>query len=71
LIQGWPRPLEQELKRLHKEEGIPYEIEKLDKKKNVKVKVNNPELVKRLRDFASKHENTNQGDLGNYNVSSM
>ncbi|TBO42245.1 hypothetical protein [Pedobacter kyonggii] len=49
---GLAKALEQELKRLHQEEGIPYEIEKLDKKKSVSVKVNNPELVKRLREFA-------------------
>jgi len=49
---GLAKALEQELKRLHKEDGIPYEIEKLDKKKSVNVKVNNPELIKRLRKFA-------------------
>lgn len=48
---GLAKALEQELKRLHKEEGIPYEVEKLDKK-GVSVRVNNPELVKRLREFA-------------------
>lgn len=49
---GLAKALEQELKRLHKEEGIPYEVEKLDHKKGVSVKVNNPELAKRLREFA-------------------
>lgn len=49
---GLAKALEQELKRLHKEEGIPYEVERLDNKKGVIVKVNNPELVKRLREFA-------------------
>jgi len=49
---GLAKALEQELKRLHKEEGIPYEVEKLDQRKGTKVKVNNPELVKRLREFA-------------------
>ena len=53
---GLAKALEHELKRLHKEEGIPYEIEKLDKKKGMSVKVNNPELVNRLREFASKHK---------------
>lgn len=57
---GLAATLEKELKRLNKEEGIPYEIEKFDKKKRVNVKVNNPELIKRLRDFASKHENTDK-----------
>ncbi|MBB2144586.1 hypothetical protein GM921_03760 [Pedobacter sp. LMG 31464] len=49
---GLSKALEQELKRLHKEEGLPYEVEQLDKKKGVNVKVNNPELIKRLRAFA-------------------
>jgi len=49
---GLTKALEKELQRLHKEEGIPYEVEKLDKKKGVNVKVNNPELMKRLREFA-------------------
>lgn len=53
---GLAKALEQELKRLHKEEGIPYEVEKLDKKRGVSVKVNNPELVKRLREFAEGYE---------------
>ncbi|MCX3267480.1 hypothetical protein [Pedobacter agri] len=53
---GLTRALEQELKRLHKEEGIPYEVEKFDKKRGVSVKVNNPELVKRLRAFAEGYE---------------
>lgn len=53
---GLTRALEQELKRLHKEEGIPYEVEKFDKKRRVSVKVNNPELVKRLRAFAEGYE---------------
>lgn len=53
---GLAKALEQELKRLHKEEGIPYEVEKLDKKKGVNVKVNNPELVKRLREFAERYK---------------
>jgi hypothetical protein len=49
---GLAKALEQELKRLHKEEGMPYEIEQLDKKKGKSVKVNNPELIKSLREFA-------------------
>jgi len=54
---GLAKALEQELKRLHKEERIPYEIEKLNKKKGVNVKINNPELIKRLRDFAEGYKN--------------
>ena len=49
---GLAKALEQELKRLHNEEGMAYEVEKLDKKKSANVKVNNPDLVKRLREFA-------------------
>lgn len=49
---GLAKALEQELKRLHTEMGIPYEIEKLDKKKGKPVKVNNPELIKALKEFA-------------------
>ena len=52
---GLTKALEQELKRLHKEEGLPYEIEQFDKKKGVNVKVNNPELIKRLMEFAEEY----------------
>ena len=52
---GLAQALEQELKRLHKEEGIPYEIEKVDKKKGKSVKVNNPELIRKLREFAEEY----------------
>lgn len=53
---GLAKALESELKRLHKEEGIPYEVEKLGKKRGVNVKVNNPKLVKKLREFAEGYE---------------
>lgn len=53
---GLAKALETELQRLHKDEGIPYEIEQLDKKKGKKVKVNNPELKKRLREFADRYK---------------
>jgi len=49
---GLAEAMERELKRLHKEEGLPYEVEKLDTKKGKSVKVNNPELIKRLKEFA-------------------
>lgn len=49
---GLTKALEQELKRLHKEEGLSYEIEQLDRKKGKSVRVNNPELIKRLKEFA-------------------
>lgn len=52
---GLAEALEKELRRLHKVEGIPYEIEKPDTKNGVKVKVNNPELIKKLKEFAYKY----------------
>lgn len=54
---GLAKALEQELKRLNKEEGIPYEIEQTDIKKRVNIKVNNPELIKRLKVFAEAFKN--------------
>ena len=52
---GLAKALESELKRLHKEEGIPYEVEKLDKKKGISVKVNNQEIIRRLKEFAAEY----------------
>jgi hypothetical protein len=49
---GLAKALQGELRRLHKVEGLPYEIEKFDTKKGKNVKVNNPELIKRLKRFA-------------------
>jgi len=57
---GLAAALQKELKRLNKEEGLPYEIEKFDKKKGVNLKVNNPELVKRLREFAERYKKENK-----------
>ncbi|KQM65197.1 hypothetical protein ASE74_10015 [Pedobacter sp. Leaf216] len=53
---GFAEALESELQRLNKIEGISYEVEKFDKKKGGTVKVNNPELVKRLRKFAEAYK---------------
>jgi len=47
--------LEKELKRLIKVENIPYEVEKFDDKKGKIVKVNNPELIKKLKVFANSY----------------
>jgi len=55
LNTGLAKALEAELQRLHKDEGIPYESKKFDKKKGINVKVNNPELIDRLREFADKY----------------
>jgi len=52
-ITGFAKSLESELQRLNKVEGIPFEVEKFNKKKGIIVKVNNPELLKKLRDFAN------------------
>lgn len=52
---GFAKALEEELRRLHKIEGIPYEIERPDAKKGKNVKVNNQDLIKRLRQFAEKY----------------
>ena len=52
---GLAQALEKELERLHKLENIPYEIERLDRKKGKTVKVNNPELIKALKEFAERY----------------
>lgn len=49
---GFAKVLEEELRRLHKVEGIPYEIEKFDEKKGANIKVNNPDLIMRLKKFS-------------------
>ena len=51
---GLAKALE-ELQRLHKVEGIPYEVEEFDEKKGKNVMVNNPKLIKVLKDFAKKY----------------
>jgi hypothetical protein len=56
---GLAQALEKELRQLHKVEGMPYEIEKFDTKKGGNVKVNNPELIKRLKEFADKYKINN------------
>ena len=53
---GLAKALEEELKRLHQEERIPYEVEKLDKRKGLTLKINNPELIKRLKEFAEAYK---------------
>lgn len=52
---GLAKALEEELRRLHKKEKIPYEIEKTDKETGKKVMVNNPKLMKLLKDFAKQY----------------
>lgn len=53
---GFAKALQEELRRLNKIEKIPYEIEKINEKTGKSIKVNNPELIKTLKEFAKKHE---------------
>lgn len=52
---GLALALEKELKRLHTEEKLPYEI----KQKDSQVVTNNPELMKLLRKFADNYKKEN------------
>lgn len=54
---GLALTLEKELKRLHKEERMEYEIDVFDKRKKKIVKVNNPELVKKLKEYLYRLKN--------------
>ena len=54
---GLAKALQQELDRLHKSENIPYEIEQINETTGKIIKVNNPKLIKALKEFAKKHEN--------------
>ncbi len=53
---GLARAANSELERLHKEEGIPYEIDEYDEKTKKTVKVNNPILIKKIRDFVANYK---------------
>lgn len=57
---GLAKALEAELKRLKKNENIPYEIEQIDNKSGKKVMVNNPKLMKLLKDFAQQYLKNNK-----------
>lgn len=52
---GLAKALQMELDRLHKIEKIPYEVDKKDSKTGKVIKVNNPKLMKALREFAKKY----------------
>jgi len=54
---GLAEALEEKLNRLHKIEGIPYEIEHFDEKKGKVVMVNNPTLIVALKKFAREYKN--------------
>lgn len=51
---GLAKALEEELQRLHRIENLPYEVEIFDHKKNKNIKTNNPEIIKRLKEFEKK-----------------
>src|SRR5690606_5522526 len=53
---GLAKALQAELNRLTKDVGIPYEVEKFSKEKGKNVKVNNPKLIKALKDFAKEYK---------------
>lgn len=55
---GLAKALDLELARLHKEEGIPFEIEKFDSVKKKNIWVNNPEFIKRLKNYATSYRKT-------------
>jgi len=57
---GLAKALQAELDRLAKEEGIPYEIERFSKEKGKSIKVNNPQLIKKLKDFADNYKKKNR-----------
>ncbi|MFD2965732.1 MULTISPECIES: hypothetical protein [Olivibacter] len=54
---GLAKALEDELNRLHKIEGLPYEVEHFDEKKGKVVMVNNPTLIAALKKFAKEYKN--------------
>lgn len=53
---GLAAALQKELVRLNKIEKIPYEIDKINEKTGKTIKVNNPELIKALKEYAKKYE---------------
>jgi ribosome-binding protein aMBF1 (putative translation factor) len=53
---GLAKALQGELDRLHKEEKIPYEVEKKDSITGKIVRVNNPKLIKALKNFAKNYK---------------
>lgn len=54
---GLAQALQQELNRLTKIEKIPLYIDVMDSKTGKYIKMNNPLLVKALKDYALKHNN--------------
>lgn len=52
---GLAKALQAELERLTKE-GIPYEVEQFSETKGKYVKVNNPKLIKALKNFATEYK---------------
>lgn len=52
---GLAKALQKELERLHKSENIPYEIEQINETTGRSNKVNNPKLIKALKEFAKNY----------------
>lgn len=52
---GLAKALQEELDRLHKRENIPYEIEQINETTGKSIKVNNPKLIKALKEFAKNY----------------
>lgn len=52
---GLAEALQKELDRLHQIDKMPYEIDKIDKLTGKTVKVNNPKIIKALKEFAKKY----------------
>lgn len=52
---GFAKALQNELERLHKEEKMPYEVEKRNSITGKIIRVNNPKLIKALKNFTKKY----------------
>ncbi len=53
---GLAKALQEELDRLNKSENIPYEIEQINETTGKSNKVNNPKLIKALKEFANNYK---------------
>lgn len=53
---GFAKALQKELERLHKEEKMPYEVVEKDSSTGKEISVNNPKIIKALKDFAKRYK---------------
>ena len=53
---GLAKALQEELDRLNKSENIPYETEQINETTGKSNKVNNPKLIKALKEFANNYK---------------